>query len=172
MSDLPPAGATPGEPSEEEVRQYLAQMRSAPVEQVVAEVLQGLLNAAQVKLGRRDARLLLDAAADVAGRAGPHLSDDLRRQLDDALTQLRMGQVQAEEEVAGSGHDEPNDLVPTDPTSGSSGTGPDPGAAPATSPGSTGGPGGPSGPPGTGAPPPAGGGPGGSPLDKLWIPGR
>ncbi len=169
MSDLPidptgAAGAAPGEPSEEEVRQYLAQMRGAPAEQVLAEVLQGLLNAAQVKLGRADARLLLDAAADVVDRIRPHVSGDLSGQVDDVLSQLRMAQVQAEQEVAESGREEPNDLA-----SGGAGATPeepaDPAAAPQPGPAPRPGPDG----PGAGGP---GGAGGSSPLDKLWIPGR
>ncbi len=167
MTDMPTAGAAPGEPSEEEVRQYLAQMRQAPAEQVVAEVLQGLLNAAQVKLGRRDARLLLDAASDVADRAGPHLSEELRGQLENALSQLRLGQVEAEKEVAASSHQEVNDLedgAPAEPDGAADATGAPAGTTPASaSPGGQA-PGGP------GAPGAPGGGQ--SPLDKLWIPGR
>ena len=70
-----------------------------PGKQVIAEVLQGLLNAAQVKLGRRDARLLIDLSASVVDHARPHLSGDLASQVDQALSQLRMGQVEAEKEV-------------------------------------------------------------------------
>lgn len=177
MSDLPPAapsdqfGGAPGEPSEEEVREYLAQMRTTPAEQVVAEVLQGLLNAAQIKLGRRDARLLLDVAADVTERAEGALSPDLRTQLGEVLTQLRMGQVQAEQEVASSGHDEPNDLgtVPSDGAAPTGGDTPAAAASPDGAPSAPGpGPTSPGGPPSGGPPPDAGG----SPLDKLWIPGR
>lgn len=120
VSDLPtdPAAAGtrgPGEePSEEEVRQYLAQLRSAPVDQVVAEIASGLLNAAQVKLGRRDGRLLIDLVAVVTDRARGALPDELTSQLDQALTQLRMAQVEAERQVAeGGGEDEANDLSAT-----------------------------------------------------------
>lgn len=183
MSDLPHAGmpgaqpgGAPGEPSEEEVRQYLAQMRATPAEQIVAEVLQGLLNAAQVKLGRHDARLLLDAASDVVERTGPALSADLRQQLGDVLSQLRMGQVQAEQEVAESGHEEANDLDGLTAPGGeddqaTAGSAPDPQATPPS--GRTARPVQP-GAGGLGGTPPGGQPPGGqgSPLDKLWIPGR
>lgn len=146
MSDLPPqaSGDPMAEdgPSEEEVRTYLAQMRQAPVEQVVAEVLQGLLNAAQIKLGRRDARLLLDTAAGIVDQSRTHLSDELVGQIDDALKQLRMAQVEAEQQVAGAPDKEDNDLdaVVAPPPGGD--------AAGAT-------------------PPPADGG-----ASKLWVPGR
>jgi hypothetical protein len=106
--------AGPGhQPSEEEVRAYLGQLRGAPAEQVVAEVASALLNAAQVKLGRKDGRLLLDLAAGVIDGAREHLSGDLVEQVDQVVAQLRVAQVEAEREVAAAGeqgHQEPNDL--------------------------------------------------------------
>lgn len=111
------AGGAPGggerQPTEEELRQYLGQMRGAHVGQIVAEVVSALLNGAQVKLGRRDGRLLLDLAGLVAEKAGPHLDDEFTSQVDDVLNQLRLAQVEAEKEVAEAreqGHEEPNDL--------------------------------------------------------------
>jgi hypothetical protein len=144
----------PGEqPSEEEVRAYLSQLRGAPAEQVVAEVVSALLNAAQVKLGRRDGRLLLDLAVGVVDGAREHLSAELVQQVDQVLAQLQVAQVEAEREVAAAaeqGHQEPGDLG----SEGSEASGAD---AP---------------PPGAGASeapprqePPAGG-------SRLWVPGR
>lgn len=112
-SQVPPPQGQPGSedgPSEEEVRQYLSQMRSAPADQVLAEVAQGLLNAAQVKLGRNDARLLLDACAGMVDAARDRSGEELVGQIDQALSQLRLGQVEAEKEVAEAGQDEPNDV--------------------------------------------------------------
>lgn len=110
MSDA----AGPGQqPSEEEVRAYLGQLRGAPAEQVVAEVASALLNAAQVKLGRKDGRLLLDLASGVVDGSREHLSSDLVEQVDQVVAQLRVAQVEAEREVAEAatqGHEEPNDL--------------------------------------------------------------
>lgn len=108
-SSFPPPGGGDEGPSEEEVRQYLAQMRSAPADQVLAEVVQGLLNAAQVKLGRNDARLLLDATAAMADAVRGQVDEQLVGQVDQALSQLRLAQVEAEREVASAGQDEPND---------------------------------------------------------------
>ena len=104
MSD--PFAQTPGpgqddQPSEEEVRAYLAQLRETPVEQVVAEVLSALLNAAQVKLGRADGRLLLDLAASVIEQGGEQLPEELTGQVADVLSQLRVAQVDAEQQLAG-----------------------------------------------------------------------
>ncbi len=167
MSDMPfdpsmaadVGGQPAGQPSEEEVRQYLAQMRGAPVEQVLAELLQGLLNAAQVKLGRRDGRLLLDSASALVEQARPALSANLAGQVDQALSQLKMAQVEAEQEVSQSGRDEPNDLAaPGARDAGQAGEPTPSGQSPAQSP----------------ATPPAPGQQqrGDSPLNKLWIPGR
>ncbi len=135
MSDRPidPTGGQPGaqdQPSEEEVRAYLSQLREAPVEQVLAEVSSALLNAAQVKLGRRDARLLIDLTAAIADGGRDALSEDIIGQLDDALNQLRVAQVEAEKQVSASGEAESNDLgqEPSDaekgPSEGSSSSGP------------------------------------------------
>lgn len=120
MSDVPfdpsQAAGAGEEPSEEEVRAYLGQLRAAPVEQVVAEVASALLNAAQVKLGRQDGRLLLDMTAALAEQGRGRLPDELLSQVDQALAQLRMAQVEAEREVsqaASQGHVEEGDLGAT-----------------------------------------------------------
>ena len=163
MSDAPfdpTAGAAagdPDQPSEEEVRAYVAQLRAAPVDQVVAEVISALLNAAQVKLGRRDGRLLIDLVGAVATTGREELSADLIGQVDQALTQLRMAQVEAETQVsaaAAQGHAEPNDLGAAPAAAGDEAAAP---GAPA---------GGPAGAAGAQAPPPSQ--PSGK---KLWVPG-
>ncbi|MFA9445605.1 hypothetical protein [Egicoccus sp. AB-alg6-2] len=115
MSDVPfdPSQASGQEPSEEEVRAYLGQLRAAPVEQVVAEVASALLNAAQVKLGRQDGRLLLDMVAGLTEQGRSRLPEELTSQLDQALSQLRLAQVEAEREVqqaTAQGHTEEGDL--------------------------------------------------------------
>lgn len=151
-SQVPPQGQPGSEdgPSEEEVRQYLAQMRGAPADQVLAEVVQGLLNAAQVKLGRNDARLLLDACAGLVDAVRDRSSEELVGQIDQALSQLRLGQVEAEKEVAEGGQDEPNDLA-------DDGTPPATGAAPSQA----------APPPSQPQSPPSQSGSG----SKLWTPG-
>lgn len=123
---IPGAGGAAGagqQPSEEEIRQYVSRMRGAPVEQVVAELLQALLNSAQMKLGRKDGRLLIDLAGTMAEQARPHLSEEVTKQIDQVLSQLRMSQVEAEQELqqareAGEEVSEPNDLdqPPPEPT--------------------------------------------------------
>jgi hypothetical protein len=148
----PPGAGGEQQPSEEEVRAYLAQLRQAPAEQVIAEVLSGLLNAAQVKVGRKDGRLLLDLSAGVVDGAREHLSDELTDQVDEVLGQLRMAQVEGEREVANAaeqGQQEPNDLGAEEQAAPQTGQG----AADAPPPAS---------------PPPSQQQPGGS---RLWTPG-
>lgn len=123
-----------------------------PAEHVLTETFSSLLMAAQAKLGRNDARLLIDTAGQAFAHVRQYLSDAAANQIEQALNQVRMAQVQAEQAAATSGRTEENDL-PHKP------------AAPA-------GPSGPSGPSG----PAASSGPaatsGQSQTSKLWIPGR
>jgi len=156
VSDVPmDPNAAEGQPSEEEVRAYLAQLRAAPADQVLAEVFSGLLNAAQVKVGRRDARVLLDATATLIAQVRGILPEELTKQLDDVVGQLRAAQVQAEPEVAqaaAQGQVEPNDLgadeVPDSDTAAGS-------AADAEAPAG-------------GTTPPGGS----DAASRLWVPGR
>jgi hypothetical protein len=106
--------------SAEDVREYMQQMRSLPAEQVIGDVLFSLLNAAQVKLGRRDARLLIDVSTVVLEHARSCLPGELTTQVDQVLAQLRLSQVSAEGHVSQAGKPEDNDLdrVPVPPPSG------------------------------------------------------
>jgi hypothetical protein len=117
-----PDGGAEQEPAQsaEDVRKYVQQMRSLPVEQVLADVMFSLLNAAQVKLGRRDARLLIDVSTVVLEHARPYLPGELTEQIDQVLGQLRLGQVSAEGHASQAGEPEDNDLdrVPAPPPSG------------------------------------------------------
>jgi hypothetical protein len=115
----PGDGAEQEQPrSAEDVREYVQQMRSLPVEQVIGDVLFNLLNAAQVKLGRRDARLLIDVGTVVLEHARPCLPGELTRQIDEVLGQLRLAQVSAEGHATQTGKPEDNDLdrVPAPPS--------------------------------------------------------
>lgn len=107
--------------SAEDAREYVRRMRALPADQIISEILFGLLNAAQVKLGRRDARLLIDVSTVAHEHARPYLPGELNRQLDQALGQLRMGQVSAEGHAGEHGEPpEENDLgrPPAPPPSG------------------------------------------------------
>jgi hypothetical protein len=120
MSTAEPGGTEREEErSAQDAHDYARRLRSLPVDQVLGDFLFSLLNTAQVKLGRRDARLLIDVAAVAHGHARPYLPGELTRQLDQVLGQLRMGQVNAENHARE--HDEPeeNDLnrAPAPPSS-------------------------------------------------------
>jgi hypothetical protein len=98
------------ERSAEDALDYARRLRSVPVDQVLGDVLVSLLNAAQLKLGRRDARLLIDVTAVAHDHARPYLPGELARQIDQALGQLRMGQVNAENQASQHPQAEENDL--------------------------------------------------------------
>jgi hypothetical protein len=100
-SDAPHEDAAQG--SEDDARRLMEQLRSAPAEQVLAEVFSTLLTAAEVKLGRRDARLFIDLCGSALDQAGPSVSEELRRHVERALGQLRLGQVSAESHQAAGG---------------------------------------------------------------------
>jgi hypothetical protein len=107
-----------GARSAEEAREYVQQIRSLPVEQIIGDVVFSMLNAAQIKLGRRDARLLIDLSAVAQEHARAYLPEELTKQIDQVLAQLRLGQVSAESHVSQQGKPEENDLdrVPAPPS--------------------------------------------------------
>jgi hypothetical protein len=108
--------------SAKDAQELVEKLRSAPAEQMVTEAFFMLLNGAQVKLGRRDARLLIDLSTVMLDYARQYLSEPLVKQVEQSLDQLRLGQVGAEKTVVDKGEPEPNDLsqAPT-PRSTSSG---------------------------------------------------
>ena len=107
MSD---AGGAQEQYSEEELRAALGEMRQAPVGEIVAQVVSLLANGAQVKLGRRDGRLLIDLTDTVMKQTGAHLDARFTDEVGQVLSQLRMAQVEAEKQVAASSEEEHNDL--------------------------------------------------------------
>ena len=106
--------------SAEDAREYARRLRSLPVGQVLGDFLFSQLHAAQVKLGRRDARLLIDVTAVAHEHARPYLPGELSRQIDQVLGQLRLGQVSAESHASQQGEPEDNDLdrAPAPPPTG------------------------------------------------------
>jgi hypothetical protein len=106
-----PSGAERGDKrSAEDAREHVRRLRSLPADQVLRDALFSLLHAAQVKLGRRDARLLIDVTAVAHEHARPYLPGELTRQIDRLLGQLRLGQVSAESHASRQGQPEENDL--------------------------------------------------------------
>jgi len=105
--------------SENDARELVERLRSAPAEEIITDLFSTLLSTAQVKLGRRDARLFIDLCAQALEYSDCYLSEELAKQVETALGQLRLAQVSAEREVA-KGEPEPNDMshVPKPPTVG------------------------------------------------------
>jgi hypothetical protein len=101
-------------------REHVRRMRLLAVDQVSGDVLLSLLNAGQVKLGQRDARLLIDVSAVAHGHARPDLPEVLTKQIEQMLGQLRLGQVSAESHASRHGQPEEADpgQVPASPSAG------------------------------------------------------
>ncbi len=138
MSD--PTAAS--EPSPEELRAYLEQLRGADAAGLLAEAYNLLAAGAQVKLGRPDARTLIDAMAAMAGAVAAALPPELAEQMRQGVSQLQLAQVSAEREAAGQA-----------PAGGPAGAVDADRAAAA-------------------APPPPAAPPSPPVTDRLWIPGR
>jgi hypothetical protein len=121
--------------SAEDARKLVERLRSTPAEEVIADVFSTLLTAAEVKLGRRDARLFIDLCAATFEYAGRFVSEELAKQVENALGQLRFAQVSAESQTAKQGGDEPNDLTrtPTPPATGARAEAPTGGSSPQAS---------------------------------------
>jgi hypothetical protein len=100
-----------------DAQEQIKQLRATPVDGVIAEAVFALLTAAQVKLGRRDARLLIDLSTIMINHARDYLPGDLTKEIDRLLGGLRLGQVTAENEAARKAEAEANDLdrIPSPP---------------------------------------------------------
>jgi hypothetical protein len=96
MSD-PTAG---GGPSEEELRAYLESLRAAHPVEVVVQSFGILATASEVKLGRPDARVLIDGMAALLEATAERLPSEIVTKMRETVTQLQMAQVQAERDVA------------------------------------------------------------------------
>lgn len=148
MTDPTQAGQAGQEgPSEEEVQQYLEQLRSADAAEIIAQAFNMLATGAQVKLGRPDARALIDSMGGLANAAGQRLPEEVASQMQEGVQQLQSAQVQAEQEGGGQGGD-----------AGDAGGGP---ATPQPGPAESG----QGGQPGQG-------GQQERPSDRLWVPGQ
>ncbi|MGN6793790.1 MAG: hypothetical protein ACTHJW_15495 [Streptosporangiaceae bacterium] len=120
MANAAGSGDTGHEPTlpADDIREHERRLRGLPVDQLLADVMFSLLHAADVKLGRRDARLLIDVTTVAHGHVRPYLPEQLAVQIDLALGQLRLGQVNAERRASSGGEPaEENDLdrVPAPP---------------------------------------------------------
>lgn len=110
MTSTEPSGA----PSQEELQAYLEQLRAAPAEEIVIQAYSLLGTGAEVKLGRPDARLLIDAMAGLVQAAGPRLGE-LGPRMNSGLAQLQMAQVEAERQAPQGAAPEPAAATPQPP---------------------------------------------------------
>ncbi len=145
MSD--PRTTQGDEPTSEELQAYLEQLRGADPAEILAQAYTVLGTGAEVKLGRRDARVLIDAMSALAEAAAGAVDDDLTTRMRNGVVQLQTAQVQAERQGAGeAGQDAQQPPQPHAESSGS--------AQPSAT------------------PPPGGQREDKSATDRLWIPGR
>jgi len=104
MSDLHSAfGAEPGhgqQPSEEELRAYLMELRQADPAEFLMQAVNLLVTGAQAKIGMADGRFLIDALAGAVSAVQDRLPPQLAEALQNAVVQLQTAQVQAERELA------------------------------------------------------------------------
>ncbi|HVL99284.1 MAG TPA: hypothetical protein VM324_08335 [Egibacteraceae bacterium] len=148
MSD--PRSQRADQPTEQELQAYLEQLRAADAAEIVAQAYTMLGTGAEVKLGRSDARVLIDAMGALAESAAGALDGDLVERMRNGVVQLQTAQVQAERR-SGAGA----------PAGGGAAT-PPPAAAGAPAQG-----------PQPQGPQPQGKEPGGQSMtERLWIPGR
>jgi hypothetical protein len=140
------------QPTEEELQAYLAQLREADVAQVVVQAYQVLGTGAEVKMGRADARLLIDAMDAFVATLDGRVPGELVEQMRAGVRQLQTAQVRAEQDEAqGEGADR---------TAGEQGGGvPPPSTARPSTPGGQ-----PLTPPPAGQEPPQ--------AKRLWVPGQ
>jgi hypothetical protein len=87
-------------PSEEELRAYLESLRAAQPVEVLVQSFGILATAAEVKLGRGDARVLIDAMAALVDATDQHIPPEIATRMRQTIGQLQMAQVQAEREGA------------------------------------------------------------------------
>lgn len=112
-----------GQPSPEELRAYLEQLRDADAAGLVAEAFNLLAAGAQVKLGRPDARTLIDAMTAMTQVTTAALPQELAQQMTQGVQQLQLAQVEAERQAAAESQQQPGgdaDAAPAPPPAAAS----------------------------------------------------
>lgn len=99
MSNPDDMTGTAGQPTEAELQAMLEQMREADPAEIIAQAFQILAMGAEVKLGRSDARVLIDTIAAVTESSRGRVEDQLSTGMANAVRQLQMAQVQAERQA-------------------------------------------------------------------------
>ena len=87
------------QPTEEEMRAYVEQLRAADPAEIITQAFTMLGAAAETKLGRPDARLLIDGLAGLVEAVESRVEDELAEGMRNGLAQLQQLQVQAEGEA-------------------------------------------------------------------------
>jgi hypothetical protein len=87
-------------PTEEEMRAYLENLRQAQPVEIVVQAFGLLATASEVKLGRVDARVLIDGMAALVEATAERMPDEIVDRMQQTVVQLQMAQVQAERDVA------------------------------------------------------------------------
>ncbi len=88
-------------PTEEEMRAYLESLRSAQPVEIVVQSFGILATAAEVKLGRNDARVLIDGMSALLEATADAMPADIVSRMRQTVTQLQLAQVQVEREGGG-----------------------------------------------------------------------
>ena len=87
-------------PTEEEMRAYLENLREAQPVEIVVQAFGLLATASEVKLGRVDARVLIDGMAALLEATADRMPDEIVDRMQQTVAQLQMAQVQAERDLA------------------------------------------------------------------------
>ena len=90
----------PGAPSQEELRAYVEQLRRAEPSEIVLQAYTMLGTGAEAKIGRPDARVLIDALTGMVQAVGDRLGPQMTAGMRNGLNQLHLMQVEAEREAA------------------------------------------------------------------------
>lgn len=83
-------------PTEEEMRAYLESMRAAQPVEIIVQSFGILATASEVKLGRDDARVLIDGMAALLDATADRMPPEIVERMRQTVSQLQIAQVQAE----------------------------------------------------------------------------
>lgn len=101
------------QPTEQEIMAMIAQLREAPARDIILQGLGLMVSGAEAKLGRQDARAIIDVIDAVVTSAGDVLGD-VQTQIQTMVTELKTAQVQAEAKLA-EGGEQPSQTQATTP---------------------------------------------------------
>ena len=82
--------------------ELLSQLRAAPMRDIVVQGITLIAQGVELKIGRADARVLIDLLDALAASAGDVLGD-MKTSVETMISQLKAAQVQAENQLAAQG---------------------------------------------------------------------